>query len=405
MTRVTRAAPWAHTFVFSATLSLSACTAPPQPALSLSDATVVSSDVSTDASTDASTDGLSVMSPDVPAGTDPLGFAVDHPGPFLVGYHHWAVTYTPRGTTTPRTLPLHAWYPTVTPHGAHPRYGLIFVDTDSYTDAPAAPPLSPQGYPVHIYSHGHQGFGPTSHFLMRWMASHGWLAVAPDHVGNTLVDTPDPLPAAMFHLRSQDISATLDAIATLNTSSTTFLTGRADVSRVILSGHSFGTHTTWASAGATFDLAAVASRCSINPCTPTDREVFAHGLGDPRIVGIIPMAGSLREEWFGPNGHTTVTMPILAMSGTSDPVGADVQFAHSTGNDLRWINVLGACHQFFALGHCSDIQDSLQGPIVGTYALAFSRAIVLGDNSPTTTALLDGTALPSDRVTFRRRTP
>lgn len=341
---------------------------------------------------------------DVPSGTDPLSFAVDQLGPYRVGYHQWRTTYTPRGSTTPRTIQLHAWYPTLVARGTHPRYGLVFLDNDSYTDAPAAAPLRAQGYPVHVYSHGHQGFGPTSHFLMRWFASHGWVCVAPDHLGNTLVDTPNPLPAAMFHLRSQDVAAALDAVSATG-DSTAFLNGRADVSRVILSGHSAGTHTTWASAGATFDPSAVETRCGINPCVPGDREVFAAGLRDPRVVATIPLAGSIRREWFGPTGHSTVAVPVFSMSGTDDPVGADAQFDQATGLDLRWIEVRGGCHQFFALGNCDNIPNDLQGPILGTYALAFSRSILLGDDSAATRAILDGSTTVHERVTFRRRTP
>ncbi len=341
---------------------------------------------------------------DVPSGADPLGFAVNQPGPYRVGYHQWRVTYTPRGSTAARTIQLHAWYPTLVARGSHPRYGLVFLDTNAYTDAPAAPPLRAQGYPVHVYSHGHQGFGPTSHFLMRWFASHGWVAVAPDHAGNTLVDTPNPLPAAMFHLRSQDVAAALDAVSATG-DTTAFLAGRADVSRVILSGHSAGTHTTWASAGATFDAASVEARCAINPCADGDRAVFAAGLRDPRVVGTIPLAGAIRREWFGATGHGTVAVPVFAMSGSADPVGADAQFMSATGVDLRWIEVRGGCHQFFALGNCDDAPNDLQGPILGTYALAFARSLVLGDASASTRDILDGTTPVHERVTFQRRTP
>jgi hypothetical protein len=38
----------------------------------------------------------------------------------------------------------------------------------------------------------------------------GWVAIAPDHTGNTLSDTPDPLPIDINYLRSMDITATLD---------------------------------------------------------------------------------------------------------------------------------------------------------------------------------------------------
>lgn len=335
---------------------------------------------------------------------DPLTWPVQQAGPYRVGYRRWSYTYTPQGTTSPRTIPLHVWYPTLARDGMHPTYSLIFRDPVSQTDAPPAASAHPDGYPVHVYSHGYQGFGPTSHFLMRHFASHGWLAIAPDHVGNLLADTPSPLPININYLRSRDVSAALDALDALP--STDPLHGRAVTRRAVLSGHSFGTHTVWASAGATFDVDAIRARCMPSgACTDADLAVFRAGLRDPRFVAGIPMAGSIRREWFGPTGHASVRIPLFAMSGSDDPVGADAQWMTATGLDLTWIDVRGGCHQYFALGSCANIPDSEQAPIVGAYALAFARRHLLDDRTPAVTAILDGTTRLSDRVTFQRRTP
>ena len=47
------------------------------------------------------------------------------------------------------------------------------------------------------------------------------------------------------------------------------------------------------------------------------------------------------------------------------------------------------------------IDDALQGPIVGTYALAFARRHLLGDADPAVRAILDGTRAVHERVTLR----
>ena len=52
--------------------------------------------------------------------------------------------------------------------------------------ASLAAPADGKGYPVHVYSHGSSGFPATSFRMARYFASHGWLYVAPTHVGNTL---------------------------------------------------------------------------------------------------------------------------------------------------------------------------------------------------------------------------
>lgn len=335
---------------------------------------------------------------------DPLTWPVDQPGPFRVGYRRWTHTYTPRGSTTPRTIPLHAWYPTLAREGAHPTYALIFRDTVSLTDAPPAAAAHPGGYPVHVYTHGHQGFGPTSAFLMRHFATHGWIAIAPDHVGNTLTDTPNPLPASMRYTRVLDVSAALDALGSLPMDHP--LRGLANTQRAVLSGHSAGCHTVWAALGARWDMDLVRARCAdAGGCSPEQLAVFDMGVADPRFVAGIPMAGSIQRDWFGPMGHTPVRAPLFSMSGSDDPVGADAQFMTATGSDLTWIDVRGGCHQYFALGACMNIPDAEQTPIVGTYALAFARKHLLNDPDATVAAVLAGTRPVSARVTLQRRTP
>ena len=106
-------------------------------------------DLGLDAPTDA--DELDVVDvpdvPDVPpidlgAGPiDPARWPVDQPGPFRVGFRSLMHTYTPAGTTTPRTIKISFWYPTLVAQGTHPTYSLIFTDRDAWVDAPpAAPP-------------------------------------------------------------------------------------------------------------------------------------------------------------------------------------------------------------------------------------------------------------------------
>lgn len=364
----------------------------------------------TDATLDAPTDSPSAQKDDdvivvptdaAPVG-DPRGFDVRQRGPFGTGYRLLMHTYTPRGSTTPRTIPVHVWYPTRAIRGPHPTYGRFFADPEAITDAPLAPSVHPRGYPVQVYSHGDRGFGGTSHFLMRYFASHGWVSVAPDHVGNTLFDTPDPRPFTLYHLRSQDVRAALDLVEGLPASDP--LSGRCDTRRVVLTGHSFGTHTVWASVGATFDVDAFRAMCTPRlSCGESDLTVFREGIGDPRIVAAIPMAGSINRTLFGAMGHGAVRIPMLAMSGSEDPVGADGQFASTAPMPLTWIDVRGGCHQYFALGGCTMIPDALQGVIVGAWSMAFARRHVLDDSDPTVLGVLDGTLALSDRVTLHRR--
>jgi predicted dienelactone hydrolase len=353
-----------------------------------------------------STDASRFTFPDAisPVG-DPASWDVRARGPFRVGYRVLSHTYTPRGGGGPRTIPVHVWYPTWALSGPSATYARIVFDPDSFREAPPAPPAHTGGYPVHVFSHGDRGFAGTTAFVNRYLASHGWVTIAPDHMGNTLGEpVRDPRPYALYHLRSQDVSAALDAVTALPPSDPLKSAGPIATTRAVLSGHSFGTHTVWASIGATFDVEGLRPRCTAAiGCTEADLGVFAMGVSDPRFIAAIPMAGSINRSLFGPMGHASVRVPILAMSGTADPVGADAQYASTDPLPMTWIDIRGACHQFFAIGACAEIPDVEQDRIVSAWALAFSRRHLLADESPAIRALLDGSAPVSDRVTVRRR--
>ncbi|MEZ4233026.1 MAG: hypothetical protein R3B89_27850, partial [Polyangiaceae bacterium] len=90
-------------------------------------------------------------------------------------------------------------------------------------------------------------------------------------------------------------------------------------------------------------------------------------------------------------------------SASADPVGADQVFAEMQSLDLTWVEVSGGCHQLFGLGNCPDIENGVGYGIVDTYALAFGRHHVLGDDSAKTLGILDGSTSVSDLVTFQRK--
>src|SRR5262249_21148741 len=138
--------------------------------------------------------------------------------PFHVGYRSWTVTYNAPAQADPRTITVDVWYPTLDADGPHPVYLKLFEDDDVIEGASLAPPVDPSGYPVHVYSHGSYGFGGTSSDLMHYFASHGWVAVAPNHTGNTLGIPNDKEPITIYYLRSTDVTATLDYLEKLDAS-------------------------------------------------------------------------------------------------------------------------------------------------------------------------------------------
>lgn len=337
----------------------------------------------------------------LPPSPSTLDYPVDASGPFGVGYRTFEHTYVPSGASEARTIPVHVWYPSPETEGEHPMYIGTFPDDVSVIDAPASDPVSAKGYPVHLHSHGHQGFAGTSANLMRWFASHGWVAIAPDHIGDLIVDSATSGTLAHYLERPQDVSQALDALEQLPEGDPL---AKADTSRVLLSGHSRGTYTVWATAGSAYDVDAI--KAAWPEATAAELAGLSAGFGDPRVAAGMPMAGTYREEWFGKSGFGAVTAPMLALTGSEDgPDGSKAQWEALDGIELTWVELAGGCHQTFALGFCDTLTSEVGFSIVNTYALAFARAHVLGDTGETTLAILDGTAQVAAEATLMRKGP
>jgi predicted dienelactone hydrolase len=335
---------------------------------------------------------------------DTLAWDLSEAGPFSVGYTQWEITYPGAGDGEGRTLPVHLWYPTEDESGTPATYEFIFTDDLSWVDAAPAQAVHEGGYPVLAYSHGSQGFGGATPYLHRHFASHGWVVVAPDHIGNTLTTHSSPLPLDFYLDRPADLSAALDSLEAGNGG----LPSPVATERVVAAGHSFGCHTMWGVGGASFDAEAIQQRCDAGEyseaeCSDEVLSAFAGGLKDQRIVSSIPMAGGGSPSWFGQEGLLTATTPMLYMSGTDDPGAVDDVWDRTEGLEMTWMVVEGGCHQLFGLGACPLISDELGFEIIRTYALAFARQSILSDTSGATTDLLNGTTSFDDAVSIEVR--
>jgi len=337
-----------------------------------------------------------------------LDYPVDAIGPFHVGYRSFYHTYQPKGVDGPREILVNLWYPTLDEEGTPPAYLNVFVDEDVFEGASVAPPMEAAGYPVHLHTHGYSGFGGTSSDMMHWFASHGWIAIAPDHKGNTLPEHKDKVPLTISSLRSMDLTASLDALESLPADDP--LAGKCRTDRVLLSGHSFGARTAWATGGAKYDVAAIQAMCDSGtafsePCTPEQIAVFGEGLGDPRVAAGIPMAGGVGDEpgWFGYDGYDAVNKPYMLMTGTLDPVGAENVWTRVTSIDFTWLDFEGGCHQLFALGGCAEFPELEGWALVNTYAFSFARRHILGDTSDRVKGILDGTEVLSSKVHYQHK--
>ena len=343
---------------------------------------------------------------------DPLAWDVATAGPYTCGHRVLETSYVPPGGLPKRTIGVEVWYPSVATDGAHPVYASLFRDKVAWDDVPPAAPAFASGMPVLVHSHGHKGFPGNSARLMCHAASHGWLAVAPEHVGDTLTDAPATLPLAVYIERPLDVRAALDLLKALPPGDP--LAGKADLTHAALSAHSFGTYSAWAVGGASFDSSAVRASCedgSVKDCTEAQIGALAGDLSDQRPKALVLMAGAPRA-YFASGGYDAVRVPVLMMSGTLNTVSNDKIYSSVTKLDIHWAEVEGGCHQLFGLGNtvlgdseCAVLPDEEGFSIVNAWVLAFARYHVLGDRGRGVAGIVEGSARVSPRVRVVQKKP
>jgi predicted dienelactone hydrolase len=321
--------------------------------------------------------------------------ALSEPGPWGIGYRKTEVTYTGPGEIGERTIDVHVWYPTEATEGDHPPpYGGLVVDTQSLVDAaPAEPPAGAQ-WPVMVYTHGHQGFAGSSAFLPWHFVSRGWVVAAPDHKGNLLSDAIIPRPLWMYYARSFDMEQTIDLLEDLGSKAAPAGLAAADdasvldTDHVLMTGHSFGAHTIWSAAGASYDEAVIKASCADgsgrieqDDCDEASLAVLRDGLRDERVVAGVAMDGVVHRGLMGEGGHNDAAMPVLQISGDKEEASSKKDLETCDGCPMTWVDIDGATHQSFAVTcSASDLSDPTC-PSIRRWALAFGLVHVLGDTA------------------------
>lgn len=346
-------------------------------------------------------------------GVDGMSFPLEDAGPYAVGFRELEVTYNPPDGGPPRTIPIAMWYPAdvektaALPTPERPIYYYIESEV-AVLNAPPAAPAYEGGYPVVVHSHGHWAYQSHSYQIGEGLAALGVVFIAPGHVGdriydlNTMVDDVDDM-----YERVYDIRATLDLLEHLPTGDP--FAGKCNTTRVVMTAHSRGTNTVWATLGATIDTSYVAARCANGDfdastgCPAEKLAVYEEPMRDSRVVGGIPMAGNGDPLYFGGYaGMNSVTVPVLMMSASNNVVGDADLLATVSGPEVRWAEFAGGCHDLFGAGICGpgEIDNAIAQPAIRTYIYAFARHHILGDDRPLTRAILDGTASVASIVTF-----
>jgi predicted dienelactone hydrolase len=323
------------------------------------------------------------------AGSTPAGVGgtpVDGWGRFEVGVRRWPAGEAP--------LPLSVWYPALRrEHARTPlryTYGISMIGSGTTIALASYPgrgipgaPRDPAGgpYPVVVFSPGF-ALGTGSYaWLAEHLASHGFVVVAVQH--SEALD-PSGLWQATID-RPADVTAVLDFLQARSAPGRDF-GGLVNLDWVAVLGHSYGGYTALAVAGARFDTAGLRAACQSGG-RPGGELAFQCGallphLGDlaaraglasvphsgwtsradPRVDAVVTMAGD--AAMFGPDGLSELTVPLLAIGGTSDSDspfawGTALAYEHASSPRKAEVALVGAGHFVFA-GGCSAPRSVLR---------------------------------------------
>lgn len=268
------------------------------------------------------------------------------PGPYAVGHRTIKVTDEEREG---RSFDADIWYPVdpqSTSGAVSAEYaflpGLGYSSDVSFTEAPAA-----EGeFPLLVYSHGGGGFRWVATFFTEFMASQGYVVIAPDHPGSTALDMLSGAGVdeqTNANVRPADITATIDAALAADADAADPLAGRVNDELIALSGHSWGGYTS---------LATVAGHTNSLGTTTTDDRVRA-------LVLMAPYTEMLSDEEL-----SKVDVPTLVISSTGDtttPIESNTDRPVSLieGRPLLRIDIQGGSHNSFT--DVCKLQDSVAG--------------------------------------------
>jgi dienelactone hydrolase len=270
------------------------------------------------------------------------------PGPAPVGVRTLELVdpsrQNPAGTG-PRTFPVEVYYPSTTAAVAGVARDVVTVfsielfPTPTYRDVARAPGT----FPLIVYSHGSGGIRFENLAVAVHLASHGYVVVAADHPGDTLLDSGDEENVILAN-RPRDVSFLIDRFLAFDAEPGNFFADAIDPDRIAVTGWSFGGYTALALAAGSFSLGTFT---------------------DPRVKAIMPLDGSV---WIFepdvPGLYPTIGVPTLLLGASLSPdiaPGLQQMFdgLSPASGFVGWANFLLGAHSSFA-DNC-EVPEVLRG--------------------------------------------
>jgi predicted dienelactone hydrolase len=291
--------------------------------------------------------------------------------------------------------------------------------------------------PLVVISHGFAADRKFLRYLARHLASHGLTVAALDHPGSNIAvlvkkamgtRVSQLLPASEFVDRPQDISFLLDRLEILNRRKG-LLQGKFNLRQVTVIGHSYGSYTALAVAGAELNPKALRSFCqAVTPlqrspadwlqCAAAELPYGKRQFRDPRVAQVIafnPIIGNL----FG-NDLSGVKVPTLIVSSSADGITPTIShqlrpFQQLSGEKYLLV-AIGATHMSVTdIGNLNSTvgQSTLVQEVMGkeaesmrqmAKAIAFAFVEQLTPTAQTYRPFLSPAyvqSLSDDKITFR----
>lgn len=229
--------------------------------------------------------------------------------------------------------------------------------TGSHRDAPVDYNSAP--YPILVFSHGNGGLRIQNLTMCEWLASFGFVVLAPDHTGNSLITCLpegvvifDPLLVpTSFWQRKDDISFLIDKMTEVGAYDPDgFFTGLVDAEKVGTFGHSFGGTVAAEVAKSDTRIRAAIDMASFSfPWYPYDFSasvMFMIALEDDTMYEAMPImryaynifpTPKFKLELINAGHYTFSDACILVPSLMGDGDGCGIGERHETGEQFEFI--------------------------------------------------------------------